>query len=130
MIRVALLIAIVCSVTTISASPAYTGCAWAGRIYSDGELKVNGQICQICQAGKWVDRDANCQDCKPKNKPVESNPEPMPYDCTAQVNPASPQRLTFTDGARLSQAEGKFQKCEAGQWTEKKPPPPPLCSEH
>jgi hypothetical protein len=112
---------------TLSASPTDISCAWAGRVYTDADLKVNGRMCQICQAGKWVDKDVTCEKCKPGSKPVASNPPPSDKDCTAQLEPSSPQKLTFTDGARVEQAHGKFQVCSAGIWVEKQPAESQLC---
>jgi hypothetical protein len=110
-----------------AAPPSNAGCVWAGRVYSDGELKLNGRICQVCQAGKWVDKSADCAACRPTRRPDETNPAPSASDCTAQQNPASPQKLTFTDGARVEQADGKFQMCSAGQWIQKEVTSSQLC---
>jgi hypothetical protein len=108
-------------------APTDSHCVWAGRVYSDAELKLNGRVCQICQAGKWVDKDIKCDECRAKTNPVLSNPPPTNRDCTAQLNSSSPQRLTFTDGARVEQEAGVLQMCSAGQWVERPPAPSQIC---
>ena len=102
-------------------------CVWAGRAYPDGEFKVNGRVCQVCNAGKWVDRNAKCETCKPKTKPAVTNPPPSVKDCTAQHEPDNPQKLTFSDGARVEQSGGTFQMCSAGVWQERDTPQSIAC---
>lgn len=125
MIRTLFVISIV--LLTLSPTSPDSGCVWAGKVYSDAELKLNGRVCQICQAGKWVDKDAKCEECRARSSPAVSNPPPSDRDCTAQSNSSSPQKLTFTDGARVEQEDGKFQMCSAGQWVERPPAPSQIC---
>ncbi len=102
-------------------------CVWAGRVYGDGELKLNGQVCQVCQAGKWVDKAASCDECKPASKPKPTNPVPKPLDCVGRSHRSDPQRLTFSDGARVRQSNGVFQACSSGQWIERVPASNQIC---
>ena len=111
----------------IMAPAADSGCVWAGKVFSDNEMNLNGRICQVCKAGKWIDQDVKCDECKPKTNPVESNRPPGPKDCTENPNPASAQKLTYTDGAR-EVLQGKFKVCAGGQWAEKTPVPSQICS--
>lgn len=102
-------------------------CVWAGRVYLDTELKVNGQVCQICNDGKWIDHDVSCDKCKPQTKPDVTNPPPSDKDCSAQHQRDNPQKLTFSDGARVEQAGAKFQMCSSGVWLEKQAPQSNAC---
>lgn len=113
----------------IAALSADRDCVWAGRVYSDGILKLNGGVCHICQAGKWIDKKAKCDECKPTSTPDETNPALSAKDCTGKRDPANAQLLTFSDGDRVSQADGKFHMCSAGQWIEKQVASTQLCPE-
>lgn len=101
-------------------------CAWAGKIFADDEMNLNGRVCQICQNGRWVDRAVRCEECKPKTIPVEFNPTPAANDCTARPNRSAPLQ-TFTDGARAI-LNGKFQLCSDGQWLDSTPTRSQICA--
>ena len=114
------------SVALLTISPS-TGqeCVWAGKIFADNEMNINGRVCQICQNGKWVDRDVKCEECKSKTNPVAFNPTPAANDCTARPNRSAPLE-TYTDGARAV-LNGKFQLCSGGQWLESTPARSQIC---
>ena len=103
-------------------------CVWAGKIFADNEMNVNGRVCQICRNGKWVDRDVKCEECKPKTNPVAMNPPPGANDCTARPNRANRTAPleAFTDGARAV-LEGRFQVCSGGQWIDSTPARSQVC---
>jgi len=101
-------------------------CVWAGKIFADNEMNINGRVCQICQNGKWVDRDVRCEDCKPKTNPVPLNPTPAANDCTARPH-RSATLETYSDGARAV-LDGKFQVCSGGQWIDSTPARSRLCA--
>jgi hypothetical protein len=101
-------------------------CAWAGKIFADDEMNLNGRVCQICHNGRWVDRPVKCEECKPKTNPVAFNPTPAANDCTARPNRSAPLQ-TFTDGARAI-LNGKFQLCSDGQWLESTPERSQICA--
>jgi len=117
---------LIISIAFLTISPA-TGpeCVWAGDVFADNELNINGRVCQICQNGRWVDRKVKCEECKPKTTPVPVNPPPAANDCTARPHRSAPLQ-TYTDGARAI-LEGKFQLCSDGQWIESNPAPSQLC---
>ena len=100
-------------------------CTWAGNIFADNEMNLNGRVCQICQNGKWVDRDVKCEECKPKTIPVASHPIPAANDCAARPHRSAPLEA-FTDGARAV-LQGKFQICSDGQWIETTPSRSQIC---
>ena len=100
-------------------------CVWAGNIFGDNEMSVNGRVCQICQGGRWVDKRAKCEECKPKTNPVPLHPIPAANDCTFRPNRSAPLE-TFTDGARAI-LQGKFQICSDGQWLETTPERSQIC---
>jgi len=101
-------------------------CVWAGKIFADNELSINGRVCQICQNGRWVDRNVKCDECKPKTIPVPSYLPPAANDCTARPNRSAPLEA-FSDGARAV-LNGKFQLCSDGQWIESNPAPSQMCA--
>jgi hypothetical protein len=63
-------------------------CSWAGRVYKDGQLLSTGGACQVCQAGKWIDKDVPCNQCTTASNPAVTNPEPSDKDCRDEKNGA------------------------------------------
>ena len=114
------------SVAFLTISPsAGQECVWAGKIFADNEMNINGRVCQICQNGKRIDRDVKCEECKPKANPVAFNPTLAAKHCTARPNRSAPLE-TYTDGARAI-LNGKCQLCSGGQWLESTPARSQIC---
>ena len=114
------------SVAFLTISPsAGQECVWAGKIFADNEMNINGRVCQICQNGKWVDRDVKCEECKPKTNPVPSNLPPAANDCAARPHRSAPLEA-YSDGAR-AMLNSKFQLCSDGQWLESTPERSQIC---
>ena len=114
------------SVVFLTISPG-TGqeCVWAGKLFVDNEMNVNGRVCQICQNGKWVDKDVRCEECKPKTNPVPSFLQPAANDCAARPHPSAPLEA-YSDGARAI-LNGRFQLCSDGQWLGSTPERSQIC---
>ena len=114
------------SVLFLTLSPT-TGqeCVWAGKLFVDNEMNLNGRVCQICKNGRWVDRNVKCEECKPKTLPVPSNLPPAANDCNARPHRSAPLEA-YSDGARAV-LDGKFQLCSDGQWLETTPERSQIC---
>lgn len=88
-------------------------CIWAGRVYEDQELKINGESCQICNAGKWIDYHVNdCASCKPK-RVSDNASHATAKDCTYRKDG---QERIFSDGGRIVTEKGDHKICSAGVW--------------
>lgn len=92
-------------------------CAWNNLIFKDGDMHINGRVCQVCSAGIWRDHIVDCKECMTGNKPDPGNLPAKPNDCKY------PQAsgYTYSNGAWIF-ASGKDQVCGQGMWNNQTPP--------
>jgi hypothetical protein len=126
-VRSGLILVFVVAVMSSGAVVAPEGCFWAGRAYRDGDLLASGGTCQICNDGKWIDKDVACAVCKTGDARNVFPTPPRKLDCVALDKSGS--AVTFTDGARLIRPDGKTQRCSAGQWVDNTIPNDQRCRE-
>jgi hypothetical protein len=92
-------------------------CAWNNLIFKDGDMHINGHVCQVCSAGIWRDHIVNCKECTTASNPEPGDLPAKPNDCKYPQSSG----YTYSNGAWIF-AAGKDQVCGEGAWNIQKPP--------
>jgi hypothetical protein len=91
-------------------------CAWNNQIFKDGEIHINGHVCQLCNAGVWIDHIVDCKECTTAH-PDPGNLPAKPDDCKYPQSSG----YTYSNGAWIF-ASGKDQVCGQSIWNNQTPP--------
>ena len=111
LLRITLTIVLFCNIA------AAQDCAWNNHVFKDGDVHINGHVCQTCSAGVWLDHTIDCSQCVPAHDPQAGNPTPGAHDC---VYPKS-DGYTYSNGAWIYDGVDD-QVCGNSVWNKQTPP--------
>lgn len=126
--RIATTVFVISSFLMQSGFAQHANCIWAGKIYADNDLKLNGGVCQTCTNGKWIDRKVPCDQCRPEKGTLgETDHKGSDTDCVYESKDDGPK--IFSDGARMVNSQKQYKKCSASQWVDSPPTDDQICRE-